>query len=94
MKHLTVVQLDGKGAKGVMQQTADDVDQINRSSSPSLVCSDCGGSYIPQAPNRGTTYINGSLHRTHPPITTLRVLLIRREPQTGSFKGVSSPNGN
>ena len=94
MKHLTVVQLDGKEAKAVMQQTADDVDQIKRSSSPSLVCSDCGGSYIPQAPNRGTTYINGSLHRTHPPITTLRVLLIRREPQTGSFKGVSSPNGN
>ena len=77
-----------------MQQTADDVDQIKRSSSPDLIGSDRGSSYLLQEPSHGTTFINGSLHRIRPPITTLPVLLIRRELQTGSFKGASSPHGS
>ena len=70
------------------------MDEMKRSSSPNPIRSDCGGSYILQEPSHGTTFINGSLHRTRPPITTLHVLRIRREPQTGSFKGVSSPGGS
>ena len=93
-KRLTTVQVGGKEARAVVQQTAEHVDQIERSWSHNLVGSGCGGSYILQEPSHGTTFINGSLHRTHPPITTLHVLLIRREPQTGSFKGVSSPDGS
>ena len=91
---LTTVKLDGKEARAIMQQTADDVDQMKRSSFPNLIRSGCGGSYILQEASHGTTFINGSLHRTRPPITTLRVPLIKRERQTGSFKGVSSPDGS
>ena len=87
MKRLAVVQLDGKEARAIM-------DEMKRSSSPNLIGSDCGGSYILQDPSHGTTFINGSLHQTRPPITTLPVLLIRREPQTGSFKAVSSQDGS
>jgi len=70
------------------------MDEIKRSSYLNPIRSDCGGSYILQEPSHETTFINGSLHQTRPPITTLRVLLIRREPQTGSFKGVFSPDGS
>ena len=84
-----------------MQQTADDVkearddlNQINRSFSPNLIDSDCGGSYILQKPSHGTIFINGFLHRIRPPTTTLRALLTRRESQTGSLKGVFSSDGS
>ena len=80
-------ELDGKQARAVM-------DEMNRSSSPYLIGFGCGGPCIPQGPSRGITSIDGSLHRTRPPITTLRVLLIRRERQTGSSKGASSPDGS
>ena len=86
-RHLTVVQLDGKEARAVM-------DEMKRSSSYNPIGSDRVGSYILQEHSHGVIFINGSLRRTHQPITILRVLLTRRERQTGSFKGVSSPDGS
>ena len=86
-KCLTIMQLDGKEARAIM-------DEVKRLSSPNSIGSDCGCSYILQDPSHGTTFINGSLRLTRPPITTLPVLLIRRELQTGSFKAVSSQDGS
>ena len=53
LKAMHVLQLDGKEAREVMRQAADDVDQIKRSSSPNLMGSDCGGSYSSRDPVMG-----------------------------------------
>ena len=46
-----------------------------------------------QGANRDKTFIDGSLHQIRLRITILHVMLIIREQQTGSFKGVSLEGG-
>jgi hypothetical protein len=85
---------DGKEVKLVMTQTASDVDQVKRSSSPNLIAADYGALHIIQKINRGRTSTDGSPHRIRQLTITLRVVLITRKQQLGSFKVEFSRNGN
>ncbi len=87
------MHLDAKEGNVVMQQTANDVDQVKRLSS----LSPFAPTVEPYASSQGTNcvraFINGSLHQTRPRIITLHVVLITREQQHGSFKEAYSRNG-
>jgi hypothetical protein len=88
---------DGKEARQVMTQTANDVDQVKRSSSPNLNCTGHGNlrpRTLFQKPNYRRTSTNGSPHRIHRLTTTLRAVLITRKWRLGSFKAVFSGNGS
>jgi len=93
---LTPIHLDGKLVKSVMQKTADVVNRLSRSSSclslMSLVLTVEHRTFS-QETNYGTTFTNGFPLRTPPRTITLRVVLIRREQQIGSFKGAFSKDG-
>ena len=88
------MRLDGRDARVVMQQTAADVDQVKRMSSPNRI--DTWN--VAQPSSQGINYdgisVNGSHHQIRPQIITLPVALITREPQLGSFKAVYIMNGN
>jgi len=79
-----------------MQKTADDVNRLSRSSEclslTSLILT-VEHHNLSQETNYGTTFANGFPLRTHPRTITSRVVLIRREQQTGSFKGAFSKDG-
>ena len=85
---------DGKETNQVIKQTANDVDQVKRSSSLNPI----GSNFVPyssfQKANCGRTSTNGSAHRIRRPIITLRAVLITRRRQPGSFKAEFSANGN
>jgi len=87
--------LDGRETKMAMQRTANDVDQIKRSSSPNLTGID---RTILRIPFRGDNYerasTNGSLLQTHRRIITSHVVLITRKQQTGSSKAEYTRNGS
>ena len=81
-------------ANQVTKQIANDVDQVDRSSSSNfmVLAMDFYTSF--QKTDRGRTSTNGSPHRIRRLIITLRVILITRKPQRGSFKATFSANGN
>ena len=87
---------DGKEAKKVNKQAADDVDQVKRLSSNFIALT--MESYMPytslQKTNCGRTSTNGSPHRIHQLIITLRVIPITRRRQPGSLEAAFSGNGN
>ena len=56
--------------------------------------SGCAAKASSQGTSYDRTFSDGSLRRTRRPITTLRVVLITREMQSGFLKAVSLPNGN
>ena len=94
-KRLILTQPDGNEAKVVMRQTADDVDQAKRSSSPNLL------PVLTREPHPHSQrvecvriFASGFPHRTHPPTITSPVALISKEQQHGSFKAASSANGS
>ena len=87
---------DGKEAKKVIKQAADDVDQVKRLSSNFIVLTmEPYMSYTSlQKTNCGRTSTNGSPHRIHQLTITLRVIPITRRRQPGSFEAAFSGNGN
>ena len=73
--------------------TADDVDQLKRSSSPHLVSTkEFYESF--QKTNCGRKSTNGSPHRIRRRTITWRVVLIARKQQLGFFKEASFRSGN
>ena len=85
---------EGKEAKLILKQTANDVDEIKCSSSSIYATSRPSHSNYPQ----GTSCYNscgfGSLPRIRQQITTLHERPNTRERPYGSFKAVSSSNGS
>jgi hypothetical protein len=90
-QRLTMTRVDGKEAKEVAQQTANDVDQMRRPLSSNCISANL--IHPSQVTNCARAFANGSLRQTRPQIITSRVLLIKRERQPGSFKAASSPSG-
>ena len=90
---LNPARLDGKEARAVFQQTATDVDQMKRSSSPNRIDINYAQAAL-QGINYDKIFVNGSHRRIRPRTTTSRVVLITREPQAGSFKVAYTMNGN
>ena len=85
---------DGKETNQVIKQTANDVDQVKRSSSPNFISTNCGTYTSFQKTNYERTSTNGSPHQIRRLIITLRAVLITRRWQPGSFKAAFSGNGN
>jgi hypothetical protein len=77
-----------------MQQTADNVNQAKRSSTPDLISSDTRASSIRQGVNCVRTFASGFPHQTPPPTITWPVPPVTKERQRGSFKAVPSKNGS
>ena len=92
-KYLTLIYLDSKEERIIMQQTVSDVNQVKRLSFPASPVL----SVEPYASFQGTNceraFINGSPHQTRPQTITLRVIPITREQRHGSFKEAYSTNG-
>jgi hypothetical protein len=85
---------DGKESNQVIKQTANDVDQVKRSSSLNLIGSNLAPYTSFQKTSCGRTSTNGSPHQIRRLIITLRAVLITRRWQPGSFKAAFSGNGN
>ena len=79
-----------------MEQTANDVDQVKRSSSLDLIGIDYTvDPYTSfQKTNYGRASTDGSFHRIRPQIITLRVVLITKNQQLGFSKETFTRNGN
>ena len=77
-----------------MQQTATEVDQVKRMSSPNRINTLSVAHPSSQGINCNKTSVDGSPHQIHPRIITLPVVIITREPQLGSFKAGYIRNGN
>jgi hypothetical protein len=77
-----------------MQRTANDVDQIKRSSSPNLTGVDRRALRILQGNNCERAFTNGSLHQTHQRTKTSHVVLITRKQQSGFSKAEYTKNGS
>ena len=79
-----------------MDQTANDVDQVKRSSAIELTSSALTEeSYTSlQEASCGTASTNGSPHRIRRLIIILPVILITRKPQHGSSRETFTRNGN
>ncbi len=86
--------LDEREAKVVIERTANDVDQVKRSSSCYPFIWACRLKYFLQGANCDRTFVHGSPHQIHPQIITLHAALVTREQQSGSFKEPSLRNGN
>jgi hypothetical protein len=85
---------DGNKAKVALQQTADNVDQAKRSSTPNLSVLTQEPHLYLQGVNCVRTFASGFPHQIHPPTITLPVLPISKERQRGSFRVVPSKNGS
>ena len=86
--------LDEREAKVVIDRTANDVDQVKRSSSRKRLRLDIHSQAFLQGANCDKTFEDGSLHRILPQTITLLVMLVTREQQSGSFKEVFFENGS
>jgi len=86
--------LGEREAKVVIERTANDVDQVKRSSPRNFIYWHTGSTVFSQGANYYKTFVAGSPHRTRLPIITLHAVLVTREQQNGSFKEVSLPNGS
>jgi hypothetical protein len=80
--------------KLVVQQVADEMDQVKSLSFP--LCTDVGeqAKASLQGINYDSTFADGFLHRTPRLTTTLPVVLIASKQPSGSSKEVTSSNGN
>ena len=87
---------DAKEARQVMEQTANDVDQVKRSSSLDLIGIDYTvDPYTSfQKTNCGRASTDGSPHRIRQLTITLPVILITKNPQHGSLEEAVTRNGN
>jgi hypothetical protein len=87
-----MTRVDGKEARVVIQQAADDVDQVKRSSSPNRV--DIHAQASLQGINYDRISVDGSRHQIRLQIITLRIIPTTREPRHGSSKAVFTRIGN
>ena len=83
---------DGKEANQVIKQAADDVDQVKRLSSSFIILTMESHTSLKKT-NYGRISTDGFPHRIHQLTITLRVILITRRQQHGSFKAEFSGNG-
>ena len=77
-----------------MQQTAIEVDQVKRMSSPNCIDTWNVAQLSSQGINYDSIFVDGSPHQIRPRIITLPVVLITRGPQLGSFKAAYIMNGD
>ena len=77
-----------------MQQTATEVDQVKRMSSPNRIDTRNVAQKSSQGIKYDKIFVDGSPHQIHPRTITLPVALITREPQLGFFKAAYIRNGN
>src|SRR6266852_5631006 len=89
-----LMNLEGKETRVVIQQVADDMDQVKRLSSSFRVDIRVQAKPSLQGINYGRTFADGSLRRIPLLTTTLPAAPIASKQRTGFFKEVSSPNGN
>jgi hypothetical protein len=92
--YLTLMWLDGKESRVVIQQTASDVDQVKREQCPSLGHAEQARSVILQETNHDRIFVDGSPHPIPLQTTTLHVVLTTREQPTGSFRAAYSRAGS
>ena len=92
-----VVDVDNRvaGVNMVVEQTANDVDQIKRSSSLDLYkCWLLDLTHSVQGNNYERIFTNGSPHRTHQRTITSHAVLITRKLQIGFSRAECSKNGS
>jgi hypothetical protein len=85
---------DGNAGNQVAKQTANEVDQVKRSSSPNFISLPMDSYTSLQRTNCGRTSTNGSPHQIRRLIITLPVILITRKQQPGSLRAACSGSGN
>ena len=92
------MSLGEEQAKLVAQQTADDVEDMKRSSFPTHINSGSGRASSTKLSSQSTNYdrnfADGCLRRIHLLTTTLHVVLTTREKRSGFSKVVSLRDGN
>ena len=85
---------DGKEARQVIEQAANDVDQVKRSSSPTSSALTIEAYTSFQKTNYGRASSDGSPHRIRQLTITLPVVLITKNQQLGSSKERFTTNGS
>ena len=85
---------EGKETMVVIQQVADDMDQVKSESFSLFVDLDVHAKSSLQGINYNRTFVDGSLPRIHLLTTTLPAAPTASKQRNGFFKEVSSPNGN
>ena len=89
-----LTRLGGKEARGVVQQTADDVDLLKRSWFPNHFMLDMQAQLYQQGIKYDKIFVDGSHHLIHLRITILHATPITRERRPGFLKEVQIRNGS
>jgi hypothetical protein len=89
-----LIPLDGKEARGVIQQAADGVDRIVRSWFPTAFMLDMQSQSLQQGINYDRIFVDGSRHKIHLQITLSHATPITRERRPGFSKEGRTRNGS